>query len=372
MNTSTSTANPFNILTLIQGDPLSQVREKIVQENKHSVTEWDRIPAFKGSLLEISLNFLDDSLGQTGAPSQDIVPEWAQWKEHYDTDKRNKERLNDASKNGRDAHAIVADRSEMTLSANARLDASLSQGKNVTLSEDLWEELEARGFRWVDAFAQWKLPTGNDALQESRVLNQINAYRDGVRPEMSGLLRKLENLGADAAARIKKLEDLRVPNLEQKVKRISYECEAEQQPIRDELNWYCGEVAKIQAKLPPRKGWFRVYFAHANSPLFRELCSMDIIEREFAKQTARQAGVDYSAWTRTLRKDRKEMKSDIRELFTRTWGRAIVWNNPATRTDKVSDDITRHPKIAIQLMNLPKGNRGSATLGLTGGFYQMK
>jgi hypothetical protein len=347
--------NPFDIL--------ANVKQRIVAEKGHDITEWDRIPAFKRSLLEISFNFVDDSLGQTGAPSQDIVPPWARWKEHYDPDHRNRERLDDASINGRDALASVDDRAGMILSANARLDVSSAKDKNVTLSENLWEELEARGFHWVDAFAQWKLTNGNDADTERRVLDQINSYREGARPVMSQLLRQIEDIQRDAASSIERLRSLNVKELVSKIRAINSDSEARQVPIRSKLNQYCNEVAKLQAKLPRRKGWFRVYFAHAHSPLFKELYTMDMVVRRLFPDNER---------VRSLRRDRKEMSADICELFKRTWGRAIVWNNPSTRTNIDSGDITRYPKTAIQLMNSPKSGRELATLGLFENFYQMK
>jgi hypothetical protein len=337
--TATTGANPFELL--------AKVREKIVIEKGHDVREWGRIPAFKRSLIEISFNFIDGTCRQFGSCSQDIVPEWARWKEHYDPAKRDDQRQNDAAMNNRDAHAAVEDLPGMTLSANARLDTSLVKG-HVKLDGNIWATLESLGFRWVDAFAQWKLPTGPDAGAEKVVLDQIAVFRDWARPQISDLLRELENLEHKA----------QYPRNERSQRKNANRMG----DIRAKLQEFKDEVNRLQVKLPPRKGWFRVYFAHENSGLFNELCLIDwALKRMFR---SKELGSKF-------RSDRAEMKKDIKGLFDRSWGKVVVWNNPSTRTNSDSDDISRHPKIAVQLMNYPKGDREPAKLVIKEGFFQV-
>ncbi len=73
-----------------------------------------------------------------------------------------------------------------------------------------------------------------------------------------------------------------------------------------------------------------------------------------------------------LRADRREMGQDIKRLFDWSWGKLMVWNNPSTRTNTDSDDITRHPKIAIQLMNFAKEDRDARELVLREGYFQVE
>lgn len=340
MNTTATGANPFELL--------AQVRENIISEKGHSVREWGRIPAFKGSLAEISFNFIDDTCRQFGTYSQDIVPSWVRWKEYYNPEKRDDQRQSDAAINGRDAHALVEDLPGMTLSANARLDTSSVKG-HAKLDENIWKTLESLGFRWVDAFAQWKLPTGPDASAEKMVLDQIAVFRDWARPQISDLLRELETLEHKA-------QYIRNENsLRKNAVRMG--------GIRTELQKFENEVNRLQGKLPPRKGWLRVYFAHENSGLFNELCLID---------WALKGMFRCKKLNRKFREDRREMKKDLKELFSKSWGKVVVWNNPSTRTNSDSDDISRHPKIAVQFMNYPKGNREPAKLAIKEGYFQVE
>lgn len=327
-------SNPFQF-----NEALNQVKEEILRERGQVIHQWNRIPAFKGSLVEISLNFVRGGNNPT-VRDESIVPDGTIWHNLYDPDRRNEERFQDAISNDRDVNASVNDRPGLTLSANARLDTSHVNG-NVTLGESFWDMLMAHGYRFISSYAQMKMQDETSRSADRQLIDEISSINREDGPGIADLLRELDYVEWRLSGHLH-------PKDRQKFDRQSAE-------LRAELERYPRpRVRHLQSNLAPQKGWVRAYFAHESSPEYKE---MQLIENVLKH-------------CNLMDDDSSRTEADIRRLLGLQWGKMVVWNNPSTRTTR-DHDLARQPKIAIQLMNSPKKDRPLKKLVCQEGFFQV-
>lgn len=319
--------------TNITADPkvaslLDETRKRIVTEKEHRVTEWDRIPLYKGSLVEFTFNFTNGPICNWEA----VVPEKADWFSfEYDPGLRNDERAQDGGFNDRGVHAAVSDRPGLTLSANARLKTfATNKNGHVRLDKNLWDTLRANGFRLAVAYAQWKKREDSAFAKEEFLTKQIGDRRHQLaylRSQLAHLEEKHGEALTNGILRKHGVHPDQVQTLERK----------------------CREML---GQIPVQKGWYRALFLHESHPAWTEyrLVSNFMVAGKFCTPQDIEA-------------EELALEKDVRQVMQMSWGRIEVWNNPLTRTSK-DGDLSRWPKIAIQLMNSPKKLSGGRKPGV--------